>query len=75
MKSLHTALIAVLLLTACATANFNRLGCPTVIEYSDAFQVELADALDALPTDSPIHVAMSDYKVIRDQARACHRAR
>lgn len=75
MKSLHIALTALLLLTACATANFNRLGCPTVIEYSAAFQAQLADALEALPTDSPIHVAMSDYKVIRDQARACQRAR
>ena len=66
--------IATSLLTACATATSElRMAtvCPPVVEYSREFQARAADELDLLPDGSAIAEMLSDYSVMRDQARAC----
>jgi len=45
--------------------------CPPVVEYSRAFQARAAEELGVLPDGSAIAEMMSDYAVMRDQARAC----
>jgi hypothetical protein len=42
-----------------------------VVEYSREFQARAADELDLLPEKSAITEMLSDYAVMRDQARAC----
>jgi hypothetical protein len=42
-----------------------------VVEYSRAFQARAAEELGMLPDGSVIAEMMSDYAVMRDQARAC----
>ena len=45
--------------------------CPPVVEYSAADQTRAADEVDALPEDAMVVRMLSDYAVLRDQARAC----
>jgi len=66
--------IATSLLTGCATAGSEpRIAtvCPPVVEYTREFQGRAADELDLLPEGSAIAEMLSDYAVMRDQARAC----
>lgn len=66
-------LIVMLLLTGCAMGGSDRPWqvCPPVVEYSTADQVRAADEVEALPEDAVIVRMLSDYAVLRDQARAC----
>jgi hypothetical protein len=41
------------------------------VEYRREFQVRAANELDLLPARSVIAEMMSDYAVMREQARAC----
>jgi len=62
------------LLTACATGGSELRVvpvCPPVVEYSREFQARAADELSLLPESSAFAEMLSDYAVIRDQARAC----
>jgi hypothetical protein len=62
------------LLTGCATAGFESGGvaaCPPVVEYSREFQVRAAEEMERLPDGSAVVEMMSDYSVMREQARAC----
>ena len=73
-RRLAVPVIAMSLLTACATAGSEgRAGlvCPPVVEYSREFQARAADELEALPEGSAIARMLSDYAVMREQARAC----
>jgi hypothetical protein len=45
--------------------------CPPVVEYDRAFLARAADELEALPEGSAIEQMLSDYAVMREQARAC----
>jgi len=45
--------------------------CAPVVEYSRKFQVRAADELASLPPGSAMGEMLSDYSVMRDQARAC----
>ena len=45
--------------------------CPPVVEYNLAFQARAADELALLPRGSSIGEMLSDYAVMREQARAC----
>ena len=68
--------IAGSLLTACATGGSELRVvpvCPPVVEYSREFQARAAHELDLLPESSAIAEMLSDYAVMRDQARACRR--
>lgn len=66
-------LIAMLWLSACATGDFDRPKqvCPPVGEYSTADQARAADEVAALPEGAVIVQMLSDYSVMRDQARIC----
>jgi len=45
--------------------------CPPVVDYSRAVQMQAAAELALLPDGSVIVGMMSDYAVMREQARAC----
>ena len=65
-------LIAMLWLTACAMAGSeSKAPCPPVVEYTTADQARAADEVDALPDGALVAQLLSDYAVLRDQARVC----
>ncbi len=65
-------LIAMLWLTAYVTAGSeSKAPCPPVVEYTTADQARAADEVDALPELAVVVRMLSDYAVLRDQARAC----
>lgn len=66
--------IATRLLTGCATDISEPVGraiCPPVVEYGRELQARTADELMLLPEPSAVAEMMSDYAVMRQQARAC----
>lgn len=64
--------IAMLWLTACVTAGSeSKPPCPPVVEYTTADQARAADEVDALPDGALVAQLLSDYAVLRDQARVC----
>ena len=73
-RQLAVLVIAAISLIACATANFDpRMAtvCPPLVEYSREVQARAAHELDVLPDGSAVAEMLSDYSVMRDQARAC----
>ena len=65
-------LIAMLWLSGCAMVGSNmNTPCPPVVEYSAADQVRAAEEVGALPEGAVVIAMLSDYAVLRDQARAC----
>ena len=65
-------LIAMFWLSACAIGSSDaRAPCPAVVEYSAADQVRAAEEVGALPEGAVVVAMLSDYAVLRDQARAC----
>jgi len=47
--------------------------CPPVVEYSRTVQARAAEEVRALPDGSAVVEMLSDYAVMRDQARICAR--
>jgi hypothetical protein len=69
--------IATSLLGGCGTAGSDRPGsvaCPPVVGYGAEVQARAAAEVDALPEGSAVAGMLSDYAVMRDQARACDAA-
>ena len=65
-------LLAMLWLTGCAIVGYEtRASCPPVVEYTSDDQARAADEVGALPEAAVIVRMLSDYAVLRDQARAC----
>jgi hypothetical protein len=66
-------MIATLWLSACGMAGSERSGqvCPPVVDYSADEQIRAADEVDTLPEGAVVIRMLSDYAVLRDQARAC----
>ena len=65
-------LIAMLSLSGCATASFEaRPPCPPVVPYSATDQARAAAEIEALPEGAVVVRMLSDYAVLRDQARSC----
>ena len=65
---------AMIFMSACAmVASETPLSaCPPVVEYSTSDQTRAAIELEALPDGAMVVVRMlSDYAVLRDQARLC----
>ena len=59
-------------LTGCAMGGSDaRAPCPPVVEYTAADQARAADEVDAMPEGAVVVRMLSDYAVMRDQARAC----
>jgi hypothetical protein len=48
-----------------------RAPCPPVVDYTAAEQARAADEVEGLPEGAVIARMLSDYAVLRDQARAC----
>lgn len=66
--------IATSFLSGCATVSSDGRAvrtCPPVVDYSREFQARAAEELAGLPEGSMIVEMLSDYAVMRDQARAC----
>jgi hypothetical protein len=62
------------LLGGCGTAGSDRPGsvaCPPVVGYAAELQAQAAAEVGALPAGSAVAGLLSDYAVMRDQARAC----
>lgn len=67
-------LLATIWLSGCATGASDLAGigaCPPVVEYSREFQVRAAEEMALLPEGSVIAEMLSDYSVMREQARVC----
>ena len=65
-------MIVMLWLTGCATAGSETgAPCPPVVDYTAADQARAAAEVEALPEAAVIIRMLSDYTVLRDQARAC----
>jgi hypothetical protein len=60
-------------LTGCATVGSDRSGhvCPPVGEYTTADQARAAAEVFFLPEAAMVVRMLSDYAVLRDQARVC----
>jgi hypothetical protein len=61
------------LLAGCATARSDGAPCPPVVTYNPEFLARAADELNVRPPGSAIEQMLADYRVMRDQARACER--
>ena len=65
-------MIAMLSLTACAKGGSEaQAPCPPAVPYSAADQARAASEVEALPENATVVRMLSDYTVMRDQARAC----
>ncbi|GGW46486.1 hypothetical protein GCM10011452_38010 [Gemmobacter lanyuensis] len=65
-------LIATFWLTGCAMGGSEAIApCPPVVEYTRTEQARAADEVEALSEGAVIVRMLSDYAVLRDQARAC----
>ena len=59
-------------LSACAMGGSDvHVPCPPVVEYSAADQARAADEVDAQPQGAMVVRMLSDFAVLRDQARTC----
>jgi len=73
-QQLAVLAIGTSLLSGCATVGSDGSGtvaCPPVVEYGRQFQVRAAEEVALLPEGSAVAEMLSDYGVMRDQARAC----
>jgi hypothetical protein len=73
-RRLAALAIAMTLLSGCATGASDVGGfraCWPVVKYSREFQARAADEVAVLSEDSAIAVKLSDYAVMREQARSC----
>ena len=65
-------LIATLWLTGCAMGGSDaRAPCPPVVDYTAAERARAADEVEAMPEGAAVVRMLSDYAVLRNQARAC----
>ena len=71
MRQLTVLAIATISVTACATGPSSLVVCPPVVPYDQAFLDRAVAELDLLPDSSALETMISDYAVMRDQARAC----
>lgn len=75
-RPLAVLAIAASLLGGCATAGSDRppaAACPPVVGYDVDLQERVAAEVEALAQGSAVVDLLSDYAVMRDQARACAR--
>ena len=69
---LAVPLVAMLWLTGCGMDGSNAdVLCPPVVPYSAADQARAAAEVTTLPEGAVVIRMLSDYAVLRDQARAC----
>lgn len=66
--------IAASLLSGCATVRSDGIAtgaCPPVVEYAREFRSRAVGEVEQLPEGAAIGAMLSDYAVMREQARAC----
>ncbi|TGN51524.1 hypothetical protein E4L95_16790 [Paracoccus liaowanqingii] len=64
--------MATLSLSGCATVGSDAWPpCPPMVEYSPAEQTRAADEVEVLPANAVVVAMLSNYSVMREQARAC----
>jgi hypothetical protein len=66
--------LATIWLSGCASDTSDGGGleaCPPVVAYDREFQARAAEELTLLPDGSAIAEMITDYAVMREQARAC----
>ena len=65
--------IAMISLSGCAMGGSDRGNgvCPPLVEYSTADRASAAAEVEALPEGAVVVRMLSDYAVLRDQARTC----
>lgn len=77
-RQLAALAIATSLLSGCATVGSEpriTTVCPPGVEYTRELQARTAGELARLPDGSAIAEMLSDYAVMRNQARACRTLR
>lgn len=62
-------LTGMVLLSGCVAAVSDA--CPTIFDYSQEVQDQVADELQALPEGSALSVMIGHYGVVRNEIRAC----
>lgn len=73
-QQLAALAIATISLTGCSTVGFEGTGlkaCPPVVVYGREFLARAAEELALMPEGSAVAEMLSDYAVMREQARAC----
>ena len=74
-SKLRLAALAIVtnLLSACATVSSEPVSwfCPPVVEYDAGFQARAVEEVQVLSDDSAVVEMLSDYSVMREQARVC----
>lgn len=73
-RRLAVLVLAMISLSACVQGGSEpRVAtvCPPVVDYGREFQARAAEELALLPEGSTIAEMLSDYAVMRNQARAC----
>ena len=70
---LAVLIIVTSFLSACAAVSSKPVigVCPPVVEYNDGFLAQAAEEVQAMPEGSARNEMLSDYAVMREQARAC----
>lgn len=65
-------LIAMLLLVGCATVSSDtQARCPPIVDYNTNDQASAGVEVETLSEASMVVRMLSDYAVLREQARAC----
>ena len=65
--------LALISLSACATANSNpACVCPPIRQYDREFQRKLADEIESAPSDAAFLVVLQDYAGLQSLLKACH---
>ena len=62
------AIFAVVVLAGCSTTAI--VACPPLRAYGTAFNLQLADEVEAAPSEAAWPTAIEDYISLRDQIRA-----
>lgn len=72
-RRLAVLVIGASYLTGCAMGDSDHSAhvCPPVVEYASADQARAAAEVDMLPEAAMVVRMLSDYAVLRDQARVC----
>ena len=72
MQPAVVLMTAMLWLSACGTGGSDAQAvCPPIVEYNTADQTRAAIELESLPKGAMVVRMLSDYAVLRDQARTC----
>ena len=66
-------LLLLIPLTNCAEGISDPTVCPPIVEYTDEFQDRAYLQYADLPPGSPIVRMIDDYRILRNEIRACQR--